>query len=338
MKPKLHVGIIGCGLIGTKRAEIVAAHTQTQCVLVSDTDPSKAKSLAKKLKCGWSSEIKDVLNNAQIDVVVISTPNKWLVPLAKAALKQKKHVLIEKPMGRNLAEANELFQASQKSSRVLKIGFNHRYHPAIQLAKDRLASKALGKLLFIRAVYGHGGRPGYDKEWRANPNISGGGELLDQGVHLADLINWFFGMPSEINGKLSNFVWATQRVEDNAFALMSWKDGRVAEIHTSWTQWKNRFEFQIYGEKGAIEINGLGGSYGVETVTEYIRAKKGGAPRISQKQFPRKDVSWRDEWNDFIGAILQKKKHMGTSRDGVGAMRIIDAIYRSHRKRSVIRL
>jgi predicted dehydrogenase len=327
MRRKLNVGIIGCGLIGTRRAEIAAADKRISGILVSDLDVSKAKNLAKKIKCSYPSFPEMVLNHPEIDVVVISTPNKWLVPLAVKALKQKKHVLIEKPMGMNLAEAKKLFGVSEKSAHLLKIGFNHRYHPALQLAQDRI--KNLGKLLLIRAVYGHGGRPGYDKEWRANPKISGGGELLDQGVHLADLIHGFFGLPKTINGKLSSFVWATKRVEDNAFALLTWKDGRVAQIHTSWTQWKNRFEFQIYGENGAIEINGLGGSYGAETFTEYVRSKKGGAPRVIQRKFPAKDLSWKEEWDEFVGAILRKKKYKGTPRDGLAAMKIIDGIYRS---------
>lgn len=315
--------------MGVRRAQEVSLHAKTSCVLVSDLDPSKAKNLAKKMKCPWTAKPDEVLKNPEIDIVIISTPNKWLVPLAKKALEQKKHVLIEKPMGRNLKEAKDLFKTSQKTNRLVKIGFNHRYHPALLEAKRAFDLGAIGKPLFIRAVYGHGGRPGYDQEWRADLKISGGGELLDQGVHLADLIHWFFGMPQSVSSVLPRYVWGTASVEDNGFVLFSWKDGKVAQLHASWTQWKNRFEFEIYGTKGSLEVRGLGGSYGVETGTQNLRRISGGTPATTIKRYQEKDLSWKREWDDFVQAILKKKKYFGTPKEGLAAMRMIDSIYRA---------
>jgi predicted dehydrogenase len=338
MKSKLRVGIIGCGLIGKRRAEIASSHQLSTCTYVADLKQARAKELADQLKCRWSLNREDLIGNPEIDVIVISTPNRWLVPLAKEALKNKKHVLIEKPMGRNLEEANDLWNTSKGSSSLLKIGFNHRYHPALRAAQECLRTQTLGKPLFIRAVYGHGGRPGYDQEWRADPEISGGGELLDQGVHLADLIQWFFGMPAKISGKTSKYVWATDRVEDNAFAQLSWTDGRVAQFHTSWTQWKNRFELQIYGDQGAVEIQGLGGSYGPETLIEHTRSKAGGPPHSTTKVFPEGDQSWESEWAEFVEAIRGNGAYMGTPKEGLAAMKIVDAIYRSDRENKIVEL
>lgn len=332
MNSKLRVGIIGCGLIGTRRAEIASSHGKTVCVLVSDVDSSKAKALARRVKCEWTTIPEDILNNPDINVVIISTPNKWLVPLAKKAIKQRKYVLIEKPMGRNLKEAKDLALASRKYSSLLKIGFNHRYHPALLDAKRAFDSGKIGKPLFIRAIYGHGGRPGYDKEWRADPKISGGGEILDQGVHLTDLIHWFFGLPQSAMSVLPRYVWATHRIEDNGFVLFSWRDGKVAQLHTSWTQWENRFEFEIYGTKGSLEVRGLGGSYGTETLTQNLRRFSGGIPTTTSKRYEGKDLSWIHEWDEFVQAIQEKKKYMGTLQDGLAAMKMLDSIYRANGK------
>ena len=184
---------------------------------------------------------------------------------------------------------------------------------------------------YIRAVYGHGGRPGYDKEWRGDKDLAGGGELLDQGAHLVDLIRWMVGEPILAIGKTVQYVWNVGDMEDNAFGLFTWEDGKIAQFHTSWTQWKNRFQFQLYGTLGALEVEGLGGSYGTETLTHYRRNLAGGAPEVETMTFEGPDESWLKEWHDFVTAIRTGGQFMGTPEEGVGVMRLIDGLYRSSR-------
>lgn len=326
---RLQVAVVGCGLIGRRRAEHVARQPESECCWVVDVRPEAAKKLGEELHCRWDGTWEQVMRAPSIDVVVVSTVNRWIKPIACAALEAGKHVLIEKPMGRNLMEAREIASVAHRSGALLKIGFNHRYHPALQEAQRLLQAGRIGRPLFIRAVYGHGGRVGYDQEWRTDPEESGGGELLDQGVHIVDLMQWFFGVPGSVCGRTPRYVWAVERVEDNAFGLFSWPDGRTAQLHTSWTQWKNRFEFQIYGDRGALEVAGLGGSYGPETLTQTVRAEVSGAPTVHIESFQGEDGSWQLEWEEFVWAIRRGSSYLGTPADGLAAMRMIDALYRA---------
>src|SRR5262249_24030873 len=144
----------------------------------------------------------------------------------------------------------------------------HRYHPAVRKARELIEAGAVGELMFLRGRYGHGGRIGYHKEWRSNPSISGGGELIDQGVHLIDLSRWFLGDFEKISGIAQTFYWQMP-VDDNSFLLLQTGDQKTAFLHCSCTEWKNLFSFELYGRSGKLHIEGLGGSYGPEKLTHY---------------------------------------------------------------------
>jgi predicted dehydrogenase len=211
---------------------------------------------------------------------------------------------------------------------VLKVGFNHRYHPAIAEAHRLVSSGELGPIINIRARYGHGGRPGYEKEWRGDPNLAGGGELLDQGVHIADLLCWFAGTPKDVVGMLQTAVWPIAPLEDNAFALIRFESGAVASLHTSWTQWKNLFSFEVFCRDGAAIVDGLGGSYGVERLIVNRRRSEGGRPDVSETPYDSQDNSWELEWSDFLVGIPTGRVRSGGTADGVRAMRLIDSVYK----------
>lgn len=323
----MKVSIIGAGLIGKRRAQTALEHGDTiSCIF--DPDNTRAGELAELVNAHVARTEEEAINCA--DIVVVATPNKFLLPNARAALKAGKHVLIEKPMGRNLAEAIELSRIqTDHPDLVLKTGFNHRYHPAIAKAYQLVKTNVIGDIMFLRAMYGHGGRPGYENEWRGNKDMAGGGELTDQGVHLLDLICWFNTMPEWTFAQRRMFAWPLNDLEDNGFFMLGWNNNSIAQIHTSWTQWKNRFELQIYGQNGSIEINGLGGSYGEETLTICKRKPEGGRPDIETQAFPEKDNSWLAEWQDFRDAINTGKAPMGNVADGINVMKTLNAIYKS---------
>jgi predicted dehydrogenase len=278
------------------------------------------------------------VERSDVDAVVVATPNGYLAEIAIAALSAGKHVLVEKPMGRTAEEAERMRAAACAAGRVLKVGFNHRYHPAIAEAWRRVQDGAVGEVVNVQCRYGHGGRPGYEREWRGNRALAGGGELLDQGVHVVDLLNWFLGVPDRAFAMLQTAAWSLEGLEDNAFGLFRFRSGAVAALHTSWTQWKNQFSFEVYGRSGAVCVHGLGGSYGVETLIEYRRRPEGGAPGTETRAFEEPDGSWRLEWEDFVQAVQGGGRMLGTADDGVVAMRMLDALYRSAASATVVQL
>jgi predicted dehydrogenase len=315
-------------LIGRRRAAEAAASAQSECVVVADS-LAAARDAAKSLAAEVVDDWRRVVDRPDVDVVVVATPNGYLREIAVAALERGKHVLVEKPMGRTVAEAEEMKAAACTAGRVLKVGFNHRYHPAIAAARQRVAAGDVGAVINIRCRYGHGGRPGYEREWRGNRGLAGGGELLDQGVHVVDLVHWFAGVPDRAFAALQTAVWPLGELEDNAFGLFQFGGGAVATFHTSWTQWKNLFSFEVFGRTGSVVVQGLGKSYGTETLTVYRRRLEGGAPEEETHSFDGPDDSWRLEWDDFVRAVRGGAGMQGTADDGVMAMRLIDALYRS---------
>lgn len=229
-----------------------------------------------------------------------------------------------------------MVQAAERHGVRLKTGFNHRHHPAVARAHELAEAGDIGPLLGIRAAYGHGGRPGYDQEWRGDAALAGGGELLDQGVHLVDLCRWFLGDFSSVSGAVATWYWDVEPLEDNGFALLRTSVGQVATLHSSWTQWKNLFRFEIFGRDGYLLIQGLGGSYGPERLVLGRRRPESGPPDETVWEFAGEDRSWELEWTEFSQAIAEDRRPIGDGRDGLAAALLMDAIYASARKGAVV--
>jgi predicted dehydrogenase len=333
----MKIGIVGCGLIGQRRA-LVAQEAGDEVLLVADLQPAAVAKTAASLHTEGTQDWQQVTRHPQIETVVVATFNKNLLPVTLDALENGKQVICEKPLGRNAGEAEAMVRAAARHERILKVGFNHRHHPALWQAHELAQSGKIGPLMSIRAAYGHGGRPGYDQEWRANADLAGGGELLDQGVHIVDLCRWFLGDFSQVSGMLGTWFWQVAPLEDNGFALLRTAAGQIATIHTSWTQWKNLFRFEIFGQNGYLLAEGLGGSYGVERLTLGIRRQESGPPDQEVWEFPGPDISWQAEWQEFKTAIAERRQPLGNGHDGYQAARVIDAIYESVKTGRVVDL
>ncbi|HTQ45954.1 MAG TPA: Gfo/Idh/MocA family oxidoreductase, partial [Polyangiaceae bacterium] len=254
----MRVGIVGCGLIGGKRA--AALEGEDKLVATYDLVSDRARALAAKYKAEACASLEELV--AKSDVVVVATTNDQLTPVAMVAVQAGKHAVVEKPAARSAAELEPLARAAQERGVVVKVGFNHRFHPAAQKAREILTAGGAGDVMFIRGRYGHGGRIGYDKEWRADPARSGGGELIDQGVHLVDLARFFFDAELvDVQGRVETYFWQMP-VDDNAFLTLRTAGGQTAFLHASCSEWKNLFSLEIYGRTGKLHVNGLGGSYG----------------------------------------------------------------------------
>jgi len=320
----LRVAIVGCGLIGQKRAKALRA---ARLVAVADTVFERAARLAAQHPgCEPVGAWRACVARPDVDAVVVSTINASLAEVTLHAVEQGKHVLVEKPAARSPRELEPVLEAARRASVVVKVGFNHRFHPAFSKARELFDGGAIGPALYVRARYGHGGRVGYDREWRADPALAGGGELLDQGVHLIDLARWFLGDFAEVSGHVDTFFW-DMPVEDNGFLLLKTPGGRVAWLHASCTEWKNLFSFELFARDGKLQVDGLGGSYGVERLTHYRMLPEMGPPETTMWEYPGADNSWDLEFADFAEAIGQRREPLGTLHDALAALEVIDHVY-----------
>ena len=263
-----------------------------------------------------------------IDAVVVSTPTNLLAPIASSALGNGKHVLCEKPLARTAEEAKRLVMQAQSRKLVLKTGFSLRHYPGISFAhRSVLHQRVIGEPLILRCRYGHGGRPGYEQEWRTNPQVVPGGEMLDQGIHIVDLFRWFLGDFSAATGMVTTNYWPTKPLEDNAFAIFRTPEGHVASLHVSWTQWKNLFSLEIFGTDGYVVVDGLGGNYGTQCVTVGQRLADGSPPHERVRTFAGEVRSLHDEWEEFESAIREQREPLGNGYDGWQALRMVYAVY-----------
>jgi predicted dehydrogenase len=322
---EVRFAIVGCGLIGGKRA---ASLPRGSLTAVCDLIPERAAALAAKAgpQCLATSSLQQMLDT-QPDAVIVSTLNANLGQVALECLQAGKHVLVEKPVTVSLEEIDQIIEVATAKGLLVRAGYNHRYHPAFQQARKLFDSGVLGPLMFIRARYGHGGRVGYDKEWRADPKLSGGGELIDQGVHLIDLAGWFLGDWARIDGYVDTFFW-NMPVDDNAFLHLCNSSGQTAWLHASCTEWKNLFSFEIYGKVGKLHIEGLGGSYGVERLYHYQMLPEMGPPETTIYEFPRGDDSWGLETREFVEDIRLKRQPTPGLKEARAVMHVVDAVYR----------
>jgi predicted dehydrogenase len=329
----LRVGIIGAGLIGEKRA---AGLTAGKLVAVADHDFERAERLCGERGGQPMARWQDLVARPDLDAVIVCTTNDALSACSAAALRAGKHVLVEKPAGRNAADLEEAAAAEKASGKLLRVGFNHRFHPGLQKARALLRQGAVGPLMHIRARYGHGGRLGYEKEWRADPARAGGGSLLDQGIHLVDLCRWLAGELELAFGHAATYFWRMP-VEDNGFVMLRSPDRtRAAWLQVSCTEWKNIFDFEIFGQQGKLQIIGLGRSYGQEELRFYRMKPEMGPPELETHKFPDEDLSWQHELEAFEREIAGAggATELGTIDDALAAIRIVHGVYAQMEKDS----
>ena len=325
MNKPLGVAILGCGLIGQKRSKALG---NAKLIVCADVNEARAKSLASGFAgCVGTADWQAAVQRDDVDIVIVATTNDALVDASLAAVNAGKHVLVEKPAARNVKELDQLIEAAHRRKVQVRVGFNHRYHPALLKARELFDSGELGELMFIRGRYGHGGRKGYDREWRANPALSGGGELIDQGVHLIDLSRWFLGNFTEIQGFAHTYFW-DMPVDDNGFMILKTEKKQTAFLHVSCTEWKNLFSLEIYGRDAKLHIEGLGGSYGVEKLSFYKMLPEMGPPDTTVWEYPRGDNSWKLEFDEFLEDARLNRTPSANLNDAREALLAVEKIYK----------
>lgn len=334
MKNKLRVGIVGFGKVGEIRKNVIDSNPNLD--LKSIADPN-IKIEENNMHYKIFKDYKNLLR-LDLDAVFVCTPNKYTPIIVKEALNKKMHVFCEKPPGRSIKDIKMIIDAEKQNPTVkLKFGFNHRYHDNVLEAKSIVESGRFGKVLWMRGVYGKSGGINFKNIWRNNRDISGGGILLDQGIHMIDLFRFFCGDFQEVKSFVSNSFWGLD-VENDAFAILRNKKGQLASIHSSSTQWKHVFSLEISLEKGYINLYGILSSTRSYGQGEHLIIARRqfedetysvGNPQENITYF-NNDPSWRREVDDFVDCILNNKKVVqGSSKDALKAMELVFKIYNS---------
>ena len=324
--PPLGVGIVGAGLIGRKRA--AALRSEDRLLGATDLSAQATEALVGEYGGRPCADLAELLELAP-DVVVVAVSHDALAEHAAAALAAGAHVLVEKPAGLCSADIERLQAAAARAGRRVKVGFNHRFHPGIARAAAEVQSGEHGDLMHLRARYGHGGRPGYAREWRADPLRSGGGELIDQGMHLLDLSHWLAGPLPLHCALLRTHFWDTP-VEDNAALILGDHTGRDAPwamLHVTWTEWKNLFSLELYCRRAKIEVEGLVRSYGPQRLRIYRMGPELGPPALEEVAYDGVDRSWEAEWENFARAIAGEGELLGDLADAHYTWSCVEAAY-----------
>lgn len=327
----IKVAIIGMGKIGKTRAKTIKDNPHTELIAAYDIDSKQLDEFDGIIKC---SSVDEIFKIQDLQAVVICTFNKYAPELTIKALEAGLHVFCEKPPARTSAELEAVRVVEEEKNLVLKYGFNHRYHHSVIEAKKLVENNIFGKLLWMRGVYGKAGGNKFADNWRNDKDESGGGILIDQGIHMLDLMRFFAGDFKDIKSMVQTNYWDI-KVEDNAFALMQTENGVMATIHSSATQWRHKFLLEMSFENGYINLDGiLSGtrSYGDETLVIAKRQFENetfamGKPREEKIYFDT-DESWRLELDEFVECILEKKAvYNGNSYDALKVMQLVEAIY-----------
>lgn len=331
------VGIIGAGLQGKRRATAISTMQNANVVAVADINEETARTFSELFHCRHTTDWISVVSDPEIKVILVCTPPHLHEEIAISAIRQGKHVLCEKPLASSTDQAKRMMEEAKKNRVKLGCGFNLRHHPAIRQVHEWVTAGKIGNIISLRSRYGIGGREGYENDWRTNPEISGGGELMDQGPHLLDLAQWFLGKIDSVTGLLQTAYWPIAPVEDNAFIILKSEQDAIASLHVSWTQWKPIFSLEIHGTDGYAIAEGLGGAYGTEKA---IFGKRDfNAPfQESVVEFRGNDQSWKLDLDNFFSEFNDPSKLPESAASGLNVMALIEALYKSHQERKTVKI
>lgn len=323
--------VIGCGRMGRRRANAIIQNPEAELVCVADADNLHGKAVAKQLGCGFTSKYELAVNKNDVDVVVISTPNKFHMEDAIYAMEYGKDVFCEKPLARTPKEAQFMIDKAEETGRMLKVSSNIRYFANLIKAKKIVDNKSIGDIIFLRGWIGHGGWNLTPESWFTDPDMIGGGTLIDNGCHLIDLVRWYFGEVVECIGyKTSLRHTLLKGLEDNAMAILLTEDGKPMFIQSSWTEWNPYLYIELYGTKGSVIIDSRGAA-----ATTTIKL-----PEFDQvfdySREPRE--SFKREIDDFIKYRKQGQVLPPTGYDGLRVLEIIFGIYQSAREGKMIKI
>lgn len=321
--------------MGEIRKRVVDSLPELELAAICDP---VARPETTQINCSHYQNYREAIDREVPDIVFVCTPNRFIPEVAVYALDRGCHIFCEKPPGKHLADIKKI-QEAERTRPGLKVmfGFNHRHHPAIIETKSIVDAERMGKIMWMRGVYGKSGGSGrdFEKSWRNDPEMSGGGILLDQGIHMLDLFRFFCGDFHEVHGILTTAFWNIP-VEDNAFVFLRNDYGQMAQLHSSATLWKHIFRLEIGLEGGYLVAQGLlskTGSYGREHLIIGRRPNSNepaaiGNPREETVYFD-KDLSWELQVKELVHCIQNDLIITDSStEDALRVMEIVDTVYR----------
>jgi predicted dehydrogenase len=330
----LSVAIVGAGAIGRIRAKSITESGRGSVSWIADIDVRRAQELAASSQAHPTTNWREIISDPRVDCVVVSTPTKFHTEIATECLRAGKHVLCEKPLARNAREARTVVEAAHRAGRVLKTGFNYRQMAHIRKAQELLEAGAIGNPFFFRCRYGHGGRPNYQEHWCTDAELSGGGVLQEQGIHIVDLVRVLLGEPAKVIANIQRYFWPFSQAEDNCFCLFETAGHQVAELHVSWTQWKNILEIEIFGAEGYLRLEGRDGHYGPQRLTLGKRQPTHSKPVEERFTFDEAENSWDREWREFASTVTNGSDRSNAAVQGLLTQEVVDAAYRSAREQA----
>ena len=355
-KQRMKVAIIGCGRIGEREAEAVSAIPDLSLAAVADIGPAfrdKAVRMGAKYECDVVHDWRHLIERKDVSIVVVATPNSFHREIAVEAMKRGKHVLVEKPLATTMAEAEEMVATADAEGVKLMTNFNHRRHDHNFRAKELIQQGVIGRPVFVRGRIGHGrfvvgpspagaGRFQCVNNWYMDAAAAGGGTLIDNGVHLLDLAAWY--MDEEFvsaQGSVTHNLDLCERgadgtltlktasdCEDNGFGLLTTRDGRIASIQSSWTQWQGYLHVEIFGTNGWIVVN----NDQIQGTVTYQMVTRHGEPSATTTEVPalmKPDPSWRLQLEELAAAVREGRQPNPNGYDGLRAVRMVHALYRS---------
>ena len=327
-KGEFNVGIAGYGVVGKRRRQFIDQHPMLRTVAVCDQNFKETGTMSDGVR--YFPDYKGLLKEP-LDILFVSLPNYLAAEVTIAGLEKGLHVFCEKPPGRDINDIRSVIEVEKRcSGLLLKYGFNHRYHDSVREALRIIKSGELGKIVNVRGIYGKSKIIPFSGGWRAERKYAGGGILLDQGIHMVDLMRLFCGEFADVKSYISNSYWKHD-VEDNAYALMRNSTGIVAMLHSSATQWQHRFELDIAFTDGFLQLRGIlsgSKSYGQEKLI-IGRRDESDSGTLSEKSVTYlEDNSWRDEIHEFADTVGNGGKiESGNSADALATMKLVYQIY-----------
>jgi len=322
----MNILVMGSGLIGTQRIQALTANPAVSSIAVHDPKLREGTPVAAKAK----AVTRDEAFGRRYDAALVATPHDTAVELVPQVAKHAPALLLEKPLGRSLAEAERLVACARDAGSRIFVGLNYRFLKHVQEAKRLLSTGELGRVLGVDAVLSHGAQPGYDKSWKTDPVRCGGGVCIDPGVHVFDLLCWFFGGAELTGGLLSRTFWPIQ-VEDHASLILTLPGGAPANLVMSLSSWQSRMEMTIETENKQIILRGRGKFYGAQRLIiaakwPWLQPKQ---PREREFNYGLEDNSLQDETNAFLTVVggAASDCNLATAEDALRAMRIVDDCY-----------
>ena len=336
----MNIAVVGAGAMGRLRARAARDTPDLKLIAVVDPDLGAARQAA-----GGRAEVHvdaaRVFENPDVDVIVVSAPVQHHEEIAVEALAAGKHVLCEKPLSNSAASCERILEQAERSGKQLAVGFNYRYLPSFRYVKDVIDKGVIGRIDHVRILGGHDGLANFRARWMYEASLSGGGAMMDIGLHMTDLMRYLLGEIEDVQGVATGSVWNVPGSEDNALCVFRSEAGVPVIYQATWNEWRGfRCYVEAYGDRGLVR-----GSYAPMLNLLITQRRPGGPTKRHIELYPQHAIrekirgwqsttlrTFKEELRDFRAKILEGANvPLADGVAGLRAVEIAEAV-RSHRR------